>query len=155
MPRYVLGFLFTPDCKHVVLVRPLAPAPGAGKLNGIGGKLGPGENERAGVGREFLEQTGVSIAPIDWRPVARLWGRNYEILGFSAFSEAARNVKSISGDPINLLPIRHDFFQEDGALGLSWVIAAALDPHKPVLDIRVRDGDPDWATCPSGQDWKC
>ncbi len=94
MTQYALGFLFTPDGKQVVLVRKKRPANLAGKLNGIGGQLGPGESPRAGVGREFFEATGVSIPSQDWRPVARLWGKGYEIAGFCAFSDAAARCTS-------------------------------------------------------------
>lgn len=145
MTQYALGFLFTPDGKQVVLIRKNRPANLAGKLNGIGGQLGPGESARAGVGREFLEATGVSIPPQEWRPVARLWGKGYEIAGFCAFSEAAARCTSKTDEEVALLPVRYDLLRFEGAMGLSWVIAAALDPNKPVLDIRVRADEPEWA----------
>lgn len=145
MTQFVLGFLFTPDNKQVVLVRKKRPENLAGKLNGVGGQLGAGESARTGVSREFLEAAGVAIAPQDWRPVARLWGKGYEIAGFCAISEAASRCKSTSDEDISLLPVRYDVLQAEGALGLSWVIAAALDPNKPILDIRVRAENPDWA----------
>jgi len=145
MTQFVLGFLFTPDGKQVVLVRKRHPANLAGKLNGVGGPLSPGERPRAGVAHEFFEATGVAIPPQDWRPVARLWGKDYEITGFCAFSGAASGCKSTTDEEIRLLPVRYDMLQADGALGLSWVIAAALDPSEPILDIRVRPAEPDWA----------
>ena len=145
MTRFVLGFLFTPDGKQVVLVRKMQPPNLAGKLNGVGGPLSPGERPRAGVAHEFFEATGVAIPPQDWRPVARLWGKGYEIAGFCAFSDAASRCKSTSAEVIGLLPVRYDMLQADGALGLPWVIAAALDPIEPILDIRVRPDEPDWA----------
>jgi len=145
MTQFVLGFLFTPDTKQVVLVRKKHPEKLAGKLNGIGGRLGPGESARIGVSREFFEATAVSIAPQDWRPVARLWGKGYEIAGFCAISEAAAQCKSTGDEDVRLLPVQYDVLQAEGALGLSWVIAAALDPNKPILDIRVRAENPDWA----------
>ena len=145
MTQFVLGFLFTPDTKQVVLVRKKRPDSLAGKLNGVGGQLGPGENPRTGVSREFFEATGVAIADQDWRPVARLWGKGYEIAGFCAISEAAARCTSAGEENIMLTPVQYDVLQAEGALGLSWVIAAALDPNKPILDIRVRAENPDWA----------
>jgi hypothetical protein len=145
MTQFVLGFLFTPDAREVVLVRKKRPESLAGKLNGVGGRLGAGESARLGVSREFFEATGVAVPPQDWRPVARLWGRGYEIAGFCATSEAAARCQNTGDEDIRLLPVRYDMLQAQGALGLSWVIAAALDPRKPILDIRVRAEDPDWA----------
>ena len=50
MIRYVLGFLFTPDEDRVVLLQKThGPQNMAGKLNGIGGKIEPGEVPRIGV----------------------------------------------------------------------------------------------------------
>lgn len=55
---YSLGFLFSEDLKHVVLIRKVRPAFQKGKLNGIGGKIEPGENHLAAMIREFREETG-------------------------------------------------------------------------------------------------
>ena len=145
MPQFALGFVFTPDGKQVVLVRKNRPANQAGKLNGVGGPLSPGETARAGVCREFVDATGVAIPSDQWRPVARLWGKGYEIAGFCAFSEAAARCKSRTDEQVMLVPVRYDLLQADGTMGLSWVIAAALDPNHPILDIRVRADEPDWA----------
>lgn len=43
---------------------------GAGKVNGVGGKLEPGETEQAGIQREALEELGITL--IDPEPRARL-----------------------------------------------------------------------------------
>lgn len=145
MTQYVLGFLFSADGRQVVLARKKRPASQAGKLNGIGGELEPGESYRTGIGREFFASTGVSIIPQEWRPVARLWGKGYEIAGFCAFSEAAGRCKTTTDEELALYPVRYDMLQAEGALGLSWVIAAALDPTHPILDIHVRATEPDWA----------
>ena len=77
--------------------------------------------------------------------VARLWGKGYGIAGFCAVSVAASRCKSTTDEQIGLVPVRYDMRQAEGALGLHWVIAAALDPSEPILDIRVRAAEPDWA----------
>ena len=38
----------------------------AGKLNGLGGEVEPGESPRGAMSREFLEEAGVDINPLDW-----------------------------------------------------------------------------------------
>lgn len=65
--RYVCGFLFDPDLERVALIiKNRGPANMAGKLNGIGGKINPGESARGAMAREFLEETGVHIDASEW-----------------------------------------------------------------------------------------
>jgi len=60
MKRYVLGFMF--DFGHVALIRKNRPAWQAGKFNGIGGHIEPGEEPVEAMEREFREETGVDTA---------------------------------------------------------------------------------------------
>lgn len=67
---YVVGFLFSDDLKHVALIKKARPAWQAGLLNGIGGKLEPGETSLQAMTREFYEEAGLDIN--DWRHFATL-----------------------------------------------------------------------------------
>jgi 8-oxo-dGTP diphosphatase len=67
MTTYVCGFLFSPDLNRVVLIRKnRGPRQMAGKFNGIGGKIEIGESPRGAMSREFFEEAGVDINPLDW-----------------------------------------------------------------------------------------
>ena len=55
---YVAGFLFSPDRSRVLLIRKNRPAWQAGKLNGLGGKIEPGETPPQAMRREFREEQG-------------------------------------------------------------------------------------------------
>lgn len=55
--RYVLGLLFSEDASRVLLVWKNRPAWQNGKLNGIGGKIEPGETPLQAMDREFVEET--------------------------------------------------------------------------------------------------
>lgn len=59
--RYVVGFLFTADLQHVVLIRKKRPEWQAGKLNGIGGHIEDGETPEAAMRREFKEEAGMQV----------------------------------------------------------------------------------------------
>lgn len=61
MQLYACGFLFSKDRTRVILIRKNRPAWQAGKLNGLGGKLEPGETPYEAMRREFREEAGVDI----------------------------------------------------------------------------------------------
>lgn len=56
MTRYVVGFTFS--AREVLLIRKNRPSWQAGKYNGIGGHIEPGETPDQAMTREFLEETG-------------------------------------------------------------------------------------------------
>ncbi len=58
MTLYVAGLAFSPNLQHVALIQKQRPAWQAGKLNGIGGHIEPGESPLAAMVREFEEETG-------------------------------------------------------------------------------------------------
>lgn len=62
--QYVCGFLF--DGPHVALIWKQKPDWQRGKLNGIGGKIEPGENRYDAMRREFREETGADIQSWKW-----------------------------------------------------------------------------------------
>lgn len=57
MTDYVVGFALDQD--RVVMIRKNRPAWQAGLLNGVGGKIEPGETPIAAMVREFWEETSV------------------------------------------------------------------------------------------------
>lgn len=61
---FVVGFLFDDEGK-VALIRKEKPAWQKGHLNGIGGKIEPGEEPLKAMRREFLEETGAGV--LEWR----------------------------------------------------------------------------------------
>lgn len=74
--RYCLGFLFSEDLSRVVLIKKNKPEWQAGKLNGVGGKIeddeiGPYSAHKA-MSREFEEETGAYVCPMDWNLFASL-----------------------------------------------------------------------------------
>jgi 8-oxo-dGTP diphosphatase len=70
--EYVCGFLFSRDRSRVLLIRKRRPAWQAGKLNGLGGKIEPGETALDAMRREFREEAGLDVA--EWQHVLTLSG---------------------------------------------------------------------------------
>ena len=65
MQTYACGFLFSLDRQRVLLIRKRRPAWQAGKLNGLGGKIEPGETPDAAARREVLEETGLVVPHVE------------------------------------------------------------------------------------------
>jgi 8-oxo-dGTP diphosphatase len=80
--EYVVGYCFNEDFSEVALIEKRKPAWQAGKLNGIGGKVEPGENIVEAMAREFEEEAGVYIGAALWLHIRTEW--------FGAEQEAAR-----------------------------------------------------------------
>lgn len=92
MRRWVCGFLFDEPAHYVMLIRKNRPEWQAGKLNGIGGKVEPGEALPAAMRREFHEETGVRVAPagtVDGHHFADLCWEEGIVHFFRAFAPLA------------------------------------------------------------------
>lgn len=72
--RYVVGFRFSKDFSRVVVIRKNRPVWQKGLLNGIGGKIEPGESPLDAMVREFLEETGMKTAAAEWVQAANVRG---------------------------------------------------------------------------------
>lgn len=68
--EWVVGFLFDQDAEWVILVRKNRPEWQNGKLNGVGGKVEPGESRDDAMQREFAEEADLLVE--DWEQFASL-----------------------------------------------------------------------------------
>lgn len=71
-PKYVLGFRFHEG--NVLLIKKAKPAWQKGRMNGIGGKVEPGEESIDAMVREFREETGIETSHSDWKYIALMTG---------------------------------------------------------------------------------
>ena len=72
MKTYTVGFIFNPDFSKVLLVEKNRPDWQKGKLNGVGGKIEPGEESSACIAREVFEETSLKTRPEDWTFVGEM-----------------------------------------------------------------------------------
>lgn len=84
--EYVIGFMFSAGMQLVLLIRKNRPDWQAGRLNGIGGKIEPGEAPIDAMIREFKEETGLLYR--SWLPFHRERFRNGVVLHFFAAATA-------------------------------------------------------------------
>lgn len=70
--EYVAGFMLSYDLQRVALIKKNRPAWQAGKLNGIGGHIEPGETDIQAMVREFEEETGLKTDEELWFKYARI-----------------------------------------------------------------------------------
>lgn len=123
--QYVVGFLFSGP--YVALIEKKHPEWQAGKLNGIGGKIEPGELPLDAMKREFMEETGLRVD--DWRFFVLMEGTSCQIYCFTSRVKEGRllELQALTDE----VPDWYEAFDpETGVLdrlpNLSWLIPLAL-----------------------------
>lgn len=140
---YVAGFLFRRNREEVALVKKNRPQWQAGKFNGIGGHVEPGETEYAAMVREFKEETGAEIK--DWTPVAVLDCGDAVIHFFRSFSGDGVELQTLTDESIEWRSAGRIVYGLDlddvGNLArivpnLRWLIPMAADTDQPFGEIK-------------------
>lgn len=136
MTEYVLGFAFTHDYalfNRVMLIRKLKPDWQAGHLNGIGGKVEPGEDPHRAMAREFEEEAGLESMPSGWLKYAELFFPGEAIVHvFSTWWDwkQFKKHRSMTAEQIEHYEIDDRFFEkmkDQKALhNLHWLIPMGL-----------------------------
>src|SRR5688572_25949171 len=100
MTEYVLGFLFNWEMDRVVLIRKTKPEWQRGLLNGVGGKIEPGETPVEAMVREFREETSVDTLWSHWIHVARMSGPGATVQVFAAkIADCIGQVRKTTEEP--------------------------------------------------------
>lgn len=122
MMEYVVGFLFDTN-GHVVLIEKNRPEWQAGKMNGIGGKIEPGETPLPAIIREFKEETGVDFK--DWKHFATLHGNSAKIYAFYGYADKDTfySCKTMEDEQVGFA--RADRIPDNAVPNLHWLIPAA------------------------------
>src|SRR5690348_12790266 len=129
--EYVCGFLFSRDRSRVLLIRKRRPAWQAGKLNGVGGKIEPGETPAQAMAREFTEETSLKIPADAWLEVLTLTGqpspndpRGWRAHFFRAFGDIDAAC-AITDESLEIHPVRP--LPPDTIVNLHWMVPLMLD----------------------------
>ncbi len=84
--EYVLGFRFD-NIGNVLLIQKNRPNWQKGRVNGVGGKIEPGENPDDAMCREFIEETGIHTDTGEWELVSCLEEDDHSIWVYRSFGE--------------------------------------------------------------------
>lgn len=121
---YVVGFLFSPDLTRVALITKNRPAWQAGLLNGIGGKVEPGENPLAAMVREFNEEAGLLLQ--DWHHFASMSEQGRFALDMFAAIGDVDAVTSKTDEPVEVLTVT-EALQRETVENIPWLLLLAVD----------------------------
>jgi len=128
--KYVVGFLFSYTLEYVALIRKQKPEWQAGLLNGIGGKIEPGEKPEAAMEREFKEETGCHHNA--WRKFCVMSGNNNDGSEFELFCFWKRGdltrLKSMEVEKVEIHPVGAILLGYQATIpNPKWLIPLAID----------------------------
>ncbi len=137
MIEYVVGFIFSEDRQRVALIRKVKPSWQAGKLNGLGGKIEPGEDGENAIFREVEEEAGVSIPPMLWREYHTIRGGQWQCTFFKVFKDvtlASPEEEKVSWYNVaDILSGKFPLVDHN-----QWLIPMALDDSHKMSDSRYQ-----------------
>ncbi len=99
---YVVGLPFTAARDRMLVIRKARPAWQAGRFNGIGGKIEPGETPLQAMIREAGEEAALVV---EWEHVAILKGDDFRIDFFTAFDDAVLGARSLTDEMVGHVPV--------------------------------------------------
>lgn len=135
MKEMVLAFIFSPEMTHVLLIRKKKPSWQRGMLNGLGGKIEPGERPLAAIVREVREESGIEIHGGDFIAFGSMVARDdaWRVHLFAAVSEKIRKLEAIEHEE-GWLTLQHvSMLPANIIRNLAWLIpkAKAVLTHGP------------------------
>ncbi len=129
MIKYTLGFIFNPELDKVLLVHKQRPDWQKGRLNGIGGKIEPGEESIRCIVREVAEECGLNTNKDEWVYLGKIRSPQSDVdLYTLVWRDALSNAMTCGDEEIAWFPA-HDL-PGNAITNLSWLIPLAKDKIK-------------------------
>lgn len=123
--QYVLAFLFSEDKRELLLIRKNKPQWQRGRLNGIGGKIEPGEKPEDAILREIAEETGLVLSPSDITFKGIMLAPDYDLFLYASYGDI-QAARSITDE--KLIPIKvKDLDSYDTIDNLKWLVPFVND----------------------------
>lgn len=137
---YSLGFAFNQDKTKLVLIKKTKPLWQNGLLNGVGGKVEPGELYINTMVREFEEETSVKTEDYQWHQFAVMESDNLQMPCYTAIlSEIQmKAIKTTTEEEIVIIdPNVIIVGIAKSVPNLKWLIPLALDFYREKKFTRV------------------
>ena len=129
MTAYTLGFIFDQSFSRVLLIHKQRPDWQKGKLNGIGGKIEPGELSLACMMREAQEETGLQTAEEEWILLGEIQSDSYGVDVYARIHKGELDDASTTTDEeIEWFDV--DKLPEIVLSNIPWLIPLAIDKVK-------------------------
>lgn len=104
--KYVLGFLFNENMKHVVLIKKQKPDWQKNKYNGVGGKIDESDpSVQFAMQREFKEETSLLIQAHRWNFFCEMEAEDWHVSCFWAIAETLESVETVTEEEVAIVPI--------------------------------------------------
>ena len=120
----VVGFLFRNDFKEVALIQKQKPDWQKGKLNGIGGKIEPGEKPIQAMRREFKEEAGAEIKK--WENFCNLNSSDGSWYVYFFCSSESATITSMESEKVDWYSVKK-IPDLPTIPNLKWIIPLAID----------------------------
>lgn len=138
MKEYVVGLAFNREADRVALIRKNRPDWQAGKLNGIGGKVEPGETPEQALTREYREEAGVIIAAHKWEQIARAQDDERRIIYFRCFDDAMLRVTSRTDEKVGVFGVLDPVIRAAGLADLPLLVSRGRTRVLPgILELKT------------------
>lgn len=122
----VVGFMFDPTRQYVGIIHKLRPKFHAGLLNGIGGKLEPGETPLQSMIREFREETGVQHD--EWGHYTTILdSHRWKVHYFRTFSDNLFKISTQTDEEVRVMDLNL-LYRYPVTPNLRWLVPLALCP---------------------------
>jgi 8-oxo-dGTP diphosphatase len=134
---YVVGFLLDTRSENVALIRKNRPEWQAGRLNGIGGHIEPGERPYEAMCREFLEETGSAVRGWHTLAVMDFPGARIHFYRYHLPVHLLGHLRSVTDEEVVVAGVGNVLAGKHGPIipNLSWLLPLAAytaDTYDPI-----------------------
>lgn len=133
---YVIGFAFGRADSTVLLIEKNRPDWQKGKLNGVGGKIEPGETPMEAMIREFEEEAGLRIE--NWRHFDTMIFEKARVFCFTTYATIGLCYQK-TDEKLAMIEVRN-LDQYPVIPNLKWLVPMALDPDKTLTQTQYKNG---------------
>lgn len=126
MTAYTVGFIFDKALEHVLLIHKTRPAWQVGKVNGLGGKIEPGEDMYDCITREIREESALETKKDQWVFIGNISSDtvSLDVLGY-VYEGSLEDAQTVEDEVVAWFPVAS--LPSNIISNLSWLIPMTID----------------------------